>query len=62
MVTANINSTFVKNAKLSENEDIFYPIAALQNPLGTFLVGPNPPQELQDKQLKLEVIYTDFNN
>ena len=62
VVTANINSTFVKNAKLSENEDIFYPIAALQNPLGTFLVGPNPPQELQDKQLKLEVIYTDFNN
>lgn len=62
VVTANINSVFVKNAKLSEDQDIFYPLAALQNPLGTYLVGPNPPQELQDKRLKLEVIYTDFNN
>lgn len=62
VVTANINSLLVKNAILSENEATLYPIAALQNPLGTFLVGPNPPQELQDKQLKLEVIYTDFNN
>lgn len=62
VVTANINAILVKNAKLSEDQDIFYPLAALQNPLGTFLVGPNPPQELQDKQLKLEVVYTDFNN
>ena len=62
VVTANINSVFVKNAKLSDDQDIFYPLAALQNPLGTYLVGPNPPQELQDKRLKLEVIYTDFNN
>ena len=62
VVTANINSIFVKNAKLSDNEDIFYPLAALQNPLGTFLVGPQPFEELQDKRLKLEVIYTDFNN
>lgn len=62
VVTANINSVLVKNAKLSEDQDIFYPLAALQNPLGTFLVGPNPPQELLDKQLKLEVIYTDFDN
>ena len=62
VVTANINSVFVKNAKLSEDQDIFYPLAALQNPLGTYLVGPNPSQDLQDKRLKLEVIYTDFNN
>jgi hypothetical protein len=62
VVTANINSVFVKNAKLSQGQDIFYPLAALQNPLGTYLVGPNPPQELQDKRLKLEVIYTDFSN
>jgi hypothetical protein len=62
VVTANINAVFVKNAKLSEDQDIFYPLAALQNPLGTLLVGPNPPQELLDKQLKLEVVYTDFNN
>ena len=62
VVTANINAVFVKNAKLSDDQDIFYPLAALQNPLGTLLVGPNPPQELLDKQLKLEVVYTDFNN
>ncbi len=62
VVTANINSLFVKNAKLPDDETVFYPLAALQNPLGTFLVGPNPPEELQDKQLKLEVIYTDFDN
>ena len=62
VVTANINAVFVKNAKLSEDQDIFYPLAALQNPLGTLLVGPNPPQELLEKQLKLEVVYTDFNN
>ena len=42
VVTANINAVFVKNAKLSEDQDIFYPLAALQNPLGTLLVGPNP--------------------
>lgn len=62
VVTANINAILVKNAKLAEEQDVFYPLAALQNPLGTFLVGPNPPQELQDKQLKLEVVYTNFNN
>lgn len=62
VVTANINSIFVKNAKLSEEEEVFYPLAALQNPLGTIIVGPNPPQNLQEKRLKLEVIYTDFNN
>ena len=62
MVTANINSVFVKNAKLSDDQDIFYPLAALQNPLGTYLLGPNPPRELQDKRLKLEVIYTDLDN
>lgn len=62
VVTANINSILVKNALLQDDEEVFYPIAALQNPLGTILVGPNPPQELQEKQLKLEVTYTDFNN
>ena len=62
VVTANINAVLVKNAKLAEEQDVFYPLAALQNPLGTFLVGPNPPQELQDKQLKLEVVYTNFDN
>ena len=62
VVTANINAILVKNAKLAEEQDVFYPLAALQNPLGTFLVGPNPPQELQDKQLKLEVVYTNFDN
>ena len=45
-----------------EDQDIFYPLAALQNPLGTYLVGPNPPKVLQDKQLKLEVVYTNFDN
>ena len=62
VVTANINAILVKNAKLAEEQEVFYPLAALQNPLGTFLVGPNPPQELQDKQLKLEVVYTNFDN
>ena len=62
VVTSNINAILVKNAKLAEEQDVFYPLAALQNPLGTFLVGPNPPQELQDKQLKLEVVYTNFDN
>lgn len=62
VVSANVNNIFVKNALLSDNQEVFYPISALQNPLGTILIGPNPPQELQDKQLKLEIIYTDFSN
>lgn len=56
------NIVFRSGAIEGSSEEVNYPLGALTNPLGTLLIGPNPPQELIDKRLQLEIIYTDFNN
>lgn len=56
------NIAFRSGSIEGSTEEVNYPLGALTNPLGTLLIGPNPPQELMDKRLQLEIIYTDFNN
>ena len=61
-VTNNINNLLFKNGVIAPQTDIPFPYAALTYPLGTILVGPSPSEDLIDKRLKLEIIYTDFSN
>lgn len=62
-VSSNIANLGFRKATLGGNSnEITYPTAAFLNPLGTLLIGPNPSAENFDKRLKLEIIYTDFNN
>lgn len=61
-VTNNINNLLFKNGVIAPETEILFPYAALTYPLGTILVGPSPSDELMDKRLKLEIIYTDFSN
>jgi len=63
VVTSDINMFVTTKAIIgSEMEQVEYPLGALNNPLGTVLIGPNPPEEFLDKRLKLEIIYTDLSN
>lgn len=62
-VTYSISNVAFRSGTLQgSSEEVEYPLGALTNPLGTLLIGPNPPQDLMDKRLQLEIIYTDFNN
>ncbi|MCH1517783.1 MAG: DUF4270 domain-containing protein [Flavobacteriaceae bacterium] len=63
VVTSDINMLATRKGVLAgDTVEVDYPFGALINPLGTLLVGPNPSEELMDKRLKLEIIYTDLSN
>jgi hypothetical protein len=63
VVTSDINMLATRKGVLAgDTVQVDYPFGALINPLGTLLVGPNPSEELMDKRLKLEIIYTDLSN
>lgn len=62
VVTSDINAIGIKTARLNESDEIQFPIAAISNPLGTILVGPQPEEGLENLRLKLEIIYTNFDN
>ena len=62
VVTSDINAIGVKTARISETDEINFPVAAISNPLGTVLVGPQPDEALENLRLKLEIIYTNFDN
>ena len=61
-MTSDINAIGIKTARLNESDEIQFPIAAISNPLGTILVGPQPEEGLENLRLKLEIIYTNFDN
>ncbi len=61
VVTANINdASLVKGVNHTLTKDILYPLSATLNPLGTLLIGSHPEATLEDKKVKLELIYSDF--
>lgn len=62
VVISNVNEISNRKAFLSMTEEIQYPNGAFYNPFGTVLIGAEPREELFDKRLKLELIYTDFQN
>ena len=61
VVTANIENPFAIKAQKDLGLETFnYPIAATLNPLGTVLVGSHPNSNLDDKKVKLELIYSSY--
>ena len=62
VVTSDINTIGIKSALINQDDIINFPVAAIANPLGTVLVGPQPEEGLENMRLKLEVIYTNFDN
>ncbi len=62
VVTSDINAIGYKTALINQDDTINFPVAAIANPLGTVLVGPQPEAGLENMRLKLEVIYTNFDN
>ena len=61
VVTGDIENPFAIKARKSLDEETFnYPIAATLNPLGAVLVGSHPASNLNDKKVKLELIYSSY--
>ncbi len=61
VVTANIENPFAVKAQKELGLETFnYPVAATLNPLGTVLVGSHPNSNLDDKKVKLELIYSSY--
>ncbi len=61
VVTGDIENPFAIKARKSPDEETFnYPIAATLNPLGAVLVGSHPASNLNDKKVKLELIYSSY--
>ena len=61
VITADIgNPIAVKARKSMDLESLNYPMAATLNPLGTVLIGSHPASTLNDKKVKLELIYSSY--
>ncbi len=61
VVTADIeNSIAIKARKAMDIETLNYPLAATLNPLGAVLIGSHPSSALNDKKVKLELIYSSY--
>ena len=61
VVTANIDdSRAIKALKGIDSETLNYPVSATLNPLGTVLIGSHPDSTLNDKKVKLELIYSSY--
>jgi len=61
VVSANINDiSYVKATVDFTDEELIYPVSATLNPLGTILVGSHPETIIDDKKLKLELIYSSY--
>ena len=61
MVTGDIDNPFAIKARKSLDEKILnYPLAATLNPLGAVLVGSHPASNLNDKKVRLEIIYSSY--
>lgn len=61
VITADIaNPIAVKARKSIDLETLNYPVAATLNPLGTVLIGSHPASTLNDKRVKLELIYSSY--
>ena len=61
VVNADINNlTPVKAITEFSEENLLYPLTATLNPLGTILVGSHPDELLDDKRVRLEIIYSSY--
>ncbi len=61
VVTSDVAFIRTREAILKNgNEKITIPEGTIYNPLGTVILNENPPEELSEKKLILEIIYTEF--
>jgi len=61
VVNADINNlTPVKAITEFSEEDLLYPLTATLNPIGAILVGSHPDELLDDKRVRLEIIYSSY--
>ena len=61
VVSANINDpSLVKATTALNEEEITFPLAATLNPLGVVLVGSHPEETLEEKRVKLELVYSSY--
>ncbi len=61
VVSANIEDSAVIRAQNQVGlEEIKYPLAATLNPLGTILVGSHPNSAIEDKRIRLELVYSSY--
>ena len=61
VLTSNINNIGLSTAVLEPAEEVNTATASIINPLGTILFGSDPGVD-QDKRLRLEIFYTEFDN
>ena len=61
VVNADINNlTPIKAITEFSEEDLLYPLTATLNPIGAVLVGSHPDEPLDDKRVRLEIIYSSY--
>ena len=61
VVTGNINDpSLVKGVNAYLSDTILYPMSGTLNPLGALLIGSHPEAVLDDKRVKLEIIYSEY--
>ena len=61
VVNADINNlTPLKAITEFSEEDLLYPLTATLNPIGAILVGSHPDELLDDKRVRLEIIYSSY--
>jgi len=61
VVSANIeNTTLIRAQDTSTMDEVQYPLVATLNPLGAVLVGSHPSSSLENKKIKLELVYSSY--
>jgi hypothetical protein len=61
VVSANINDpSLIKVTTDLTQEELTFPLAATLNPLGVVLVGSHPDGALEEKRVKLELVYSSY--
>ena len=60
MVNADIDNLGFLNAVTESEEELLYPLSATLNPLGAVLIGSHPEATLEDKKVKLELVYSSY--
>ena len=60
VVNADIDNLGFLNAVTESEEELLYPLSATLNPLGAVLIGSHPEATLEDKKVKLELVYSSY--
>jgi hypothetical protein len=62
VVNADISNLTPIKATTESEEELVYPLSATLNPLGAVLIGSHPEASIEDKKVRLELIYSSYKN